>query len=124
MISDFDRVYYTVNNGSEINITKKDNFYETNPIYKGWVIKNNVTVRLYAEVIHYFKNLDIKFNNTIVDTNVYHFNVIEDQQIGTEEPPEIELPKPKFVQVPGFEIIVFIISIILLIVIIRIRKKD
>jgi len=80
--------------------------------------------RVYAEVIHYFENLDIQFNNTIIDSSIYHFNVIADQQIGTEEPPEIELPKPKFVQVPGFEIIVFVISMILLIIILRIRRKD
>ena len=74
-----------------------------------------------SELEEYIKNLDgVKF----VDTSEYHFNVIEDQQIGTEESPEIKLPKPKFVQVPGFEIIVFIISIFLLIVILRIRKKD
>jgi len=124
LITDFDRVYYTVDNGSEINITKKDNFYETNPVYIGWIIKNNATIRVYAEVIHYFENLDIQFNNTIIDSSIYHFNVIDDQQIGTEDPPKIELPKPKFVQVPGFEIIVFVISMILLIIILRIRRKD
>ena len=124
LIYDFDRVYYTVENGSEINITKKDNFYETNPVYRGWIIKNNASIRVYAEVIHYFENLNTNFNNTIIDNSVYHFNVIDDQQIGTQEPPEIELPKPKLVQVPGFELIIFVISMILLVIILKIRRKN
>ena len=124
LMEDFDRVFYTVDNSAEINITKKDGFYETNPIYKGWTIKNNVTIRVYAEVIHYFENSKIEFNNTISDSDIYHFNVIADQQIGSEDPPEIELPKPKLVQVPGFEIIIFIISLLILIIILRIRRKN
>ena len=123
LIDDFDRVYYTVDNGIEINITKKDNFYETNPIYKGWE-KNNVTIKIFAEDIHYFENLNIKFNNTVIDSDEYYFNVIEDQQIGSEDSPIIELPKPKLIQVPGFEIIIFVISIVLLVAILRIRKKE
>jgi hypothetical protein len=122
--TDFDRVYYKVDNGPEINITKKENFYETNPIYKGWIIKNNATIKVYAEDIYYFENLDIKFNNTITDSSTYHFNVIEDQQIGTENSPEIILPKPKLVQVPGFELVVFIISMILIVIILRSQKKN
>jgi hypothetical protein len=124
LLTDFDRIYYTVNNGTEINITKKGNYYETTPLYTGWITKNNVTVRAYGEVIHYFENFDIEFNNTIIDNSEYYFNVIGDQKIGSEESPEIELPKPIYVQVPGFEIIVFIISIIFLIIILRNRRKD
>ena len=124
LLDDFDRVYYTVDDSNEINITKKDNFYKTTPVYKGWITENNVTIRAYGEVIHYFENLDIEFNNTIIDSSIYHFNVKDDQKIGSEESPKIDLPKPKFVQVPGFEIIVFVISMILLIIILRIRRKD
>jgi len=49
--------------------------------------------------------------------------VIEDQQIGSEDSPIIELPKPKLIQVPGFEIIIFIISMILIVIILKIRKN-
>ncbi len=124
LISDFDRLYYTIDGGPEINITKEENFYETSPIYKGWTIKNNVTMKVYGEVIHYFENLDVKFNNTIIDTDVYHFNVISDSKIGSEESPEIELPKPRYIQVPGFEMIIFFISLFLLIIILRFRRKN
>ncbi len=123
LIEDFDRVYYTVDEGIEINVTKKDNFYETSPVYEGWIVKNNVTLRVYGEVIHYFENLDIQFNNTIIDSKTYRFNVIEDQKIGSEKSPEIEIPKPKMIQVPGFEIIVFIISLIFLVVILKYKRK-
>ena len=123
LIVDFDRLYYTVDNGSEINVTKDDNFYKTTPVYKGWKVKENATVRAFAEVIHYFENSDVEFNNTIIDNSIYHFNVIDDQKIGSEEPPIISMPQPKIIQVPGFEIIVFIISMVFLIIILKYPRK-
>ena len=124
LIEDVDRLYYTVDNGSEINVTKEDNFYKTTPIYKGWIVEENATVRAYAEIIHYFENLDIEYNNTIIDSSIYHFNVIDDQKIGSENPPEINMPQPKIIQVPGFEIIAFIISMLLLIIILKYPRKN
>jgi len=122
--SDFDRVYYTVDGGEEINVTEKDGFYETYPKYEGWIKNKNVTVNVYATVIYYFDNLITQFNNTVVDGDSYYFNVSNAPEIGIESPPEIELPHPMFVQVPGFELLVFVLSLIVVLFIFKFRRKE
>ena len=122
--SDFDRVYYTVNDGDEINTTEKDDFYETYPKYEGWV-KNNATVNVYAEVIYYFENYPLQFNNTVVDYDTYFFNVSDTPEIGIEKPPEITLPKYIPMRAtPGFEVAIFLISLVIVGLIFKFRKKD
>jgi hypothetical protein len=108
------RVYYRVDGGKEINATLEKDFYETSPKYEGWIKNKNVTVRVYADVIHYFENLDRKFNNTLVDSSLY-FLKVGAEGIGEEPSPEITLPKYTPISIPGFEILIFIISLILVI---------
>lgn len=126
-------VYYRVNNGPRINITKIDDYYTTYPKYKGWPANQNVTVRVYAEKIHYFRfvmptipteDLNLtEYNNTIVDTQIYYFQTgIEN--IGLEEPPEIEGPVIEYIQIPGFEMILFIAAISIVILIVRKKNED
>ncbi|MEF8879676.1 MAG: hypothetical protein V5A64_04725 [Candidatus Thermoplasmatota archaeon] len=129
-----DQVYYTVNGGKKINMTKQDEYYVTYPKYKGWPQNENVTVRVYAKSVHYFKIATSlqknewdklnpeEFNNTIVDSQEYYFQVGE-QNIGTEDPPGYTKEDPKIVQVPGFETVVFLISLIALALLIRYKKK-
>ncbi len=125
VVSDVSRFYYTVDDGDEINITKGDDFYVTAPKYEGWVKNKNVTVKSYAEVIYYFTNYPLQFNNTIVDYESYYFNVSDAIEIGGEKPPEISLPGPRYVgATPGFEVIVFILSLIIVALIFKFRKKD
>ena len=117
------RVYYTVNDGREINTTKLGEYYETYPEYKGWLTGENVTVKVYAEIIYYFENLNQPFNNTIVDSSTYYFQVGKDN-IGTKEPPKITLPSYKPVQVPGFEAVIFLASLIIAGLILKYRKNN
>jgi len=121
--ADVDRFYYTVDSGSEINVEEKDGFYVSYPKFEGWVKNKNVKVRAYADVIHYFENYPVEFNNTIVDSSIYYFNVSDAIEIGGEEPPELTLPGPTFVTVPGFELVVFLISLIVVALIFKYRKK-
>jgi hypothetical protein len=119
------RFYYKVDNRDEINVTKGDNFYETSPKYEGWIKNKNVTVHAYADVIYYFENNPTQFNNTIVDYDPYYFNVSNAIEIGGEQPPEIELPGPRYVgATPGFEVAIFLISLCIVALIFKYRKKD
>jgi hypothetical protein len=121
---DISRFYYSINGGEYINVTKDDDYYKTSPRIKGWPRGMNVTVKAYADIIYFFNNLPTEFNNTIIDSGTYFFNISDVPEIGTEEPPEIELPRPKFVQIPGFELIVFILSLICILIIFKFRKKE
>lgn len=122
--ADVDWFYYTIDN-QQINITKDedDEFYTSSPRIKGWKKNTEVVAYAYAETIHYFKNNPTRFNNTIIDTSTYYFNVSDAAEIGTENPPEISLPQPRSVQVPGFEIMIFLISLLGVVLIFKYKKK-
>ncbi len=128
-----DIVYYTVNDGPRINVSKKDDYFTTYPKFKGWLANQNVTVKVYAENIHYFKfvmpaiatedfNLT-KYNNTIVDSQVYYFQT-GTENIGLEEPPKSQVPIIEYIQVPGFEAIILIAAIAVVILIFKKKNKD
>ena len=123
--SGLSRFYYTVNDGEEINVTKGDEYYETSPKYEGWIKDNESTVKAYAEVIYYFTNNPLQYNNTVVDSDTYYFNVSNAIEIGGEVSPEITLPQPKSVgATPGFEVAIFLISLAVVALIFKYRKKD
>ena len=123
------RVYYTVNDGVIINATKDDTgFYVTNPKYMGWPRDENVTVTVTAELVYYFENhiVDgefVKYTNTIVDTQSYYFVVADDPNVDTEPRPEVKLPGPRYAAAPGFEALVFLISLAAVVLIFRHSKK-
>ena len=121
---DISRFYYSINKGAYINVTKDGDYYKTSPKINGWQRGMNVSVKAFADIIYYFDNLPTEFNNTIIDSGTYYFNISDIPEIGTEEPPKIELPHPKFFQVPGFELMVFVISLIFVLLILKFRKKD
>ena len=136
--ADVTRVYYTVNDGQEINMTKQDNYWITYPKYEGWPKNSNVTVKVYA-VKNYFysivlgstttqeefdtKTKNISYNNTIEDSTQYYFQTRSDG-IGEEDSPEGDVGGVGIIQVPGFETIIFIIALISIVLIIRYKKKD
>ena len=120
--SDVNRVYYEINN-VKINATKEGEYYVTSPKMIGWEKNTNVTIKVYAEVIHYFENLNQPFNNTITDTDSYSFRVSDDPDIGSEETPKIDMPRYKPLVIPGFEVLMLVVSLIVITLIARRSKK-
>jgi len=127
------RVYYTLDNGKEINADRADKNdkekYETTAEYQGWSENSNFTMNLYAEVFYYFVNIDENFTNTVEDNTEYTFSTGVDPNIGSEPPLEINelsynLPTPRGLpSTPGFEIITFIVSLIAVVFILKSIKK-
>ena len=143
------RVYYRINNGSEINVDRKNEDdkekYATVAEYEGWSTGSIHFVKIYAEVTHYFLNNLEEYSNIVVDTERYNFSTSsDDNNIGTE-PTLVEfnytlaaknkkqlphtlnykLPRPTITPVtPGFEIIAFILSLVVVVFIFKFRKKD
>lgn len=138
--ADVDNVYYTVNNGSKIYFNSSEKigeYYTTYPGYEGWIPNQNVTVRVYAESINYFKivlptnyttgsnlsGLVKKYNNTIVDSQVYYFQT-GTENIGLKTPPTAEPVPVEYVQVPGFETIILLAALAAIVLIFKYKKKD
>jgi hypothetical protein len=141
------RVYYKIDNGSDINVDRKDasdrTKYETSPGFKGWTVNSTVTVHLYAEARHYFINIPEKFSNAVKDTKSYLFSTAKEQNIGTEEPlieynytlallrkPQLtntlnyQLPYPiSMGTTPGFEVVVLVFAIVVVVSLFK-RKKN
>jgi hypothetical protein len=144
--ADVTRLYYTIDNGTAIDVTEKaGDYYVTYPKYEGWPKDKNVTLRVFAEKNYTFdivtdKNLNqmskedlqklqarIKantFDNTIIDNQSYYFRVAGESGVGTVTPPIAVPPTIKYVSVPGFETIIFIISLIAVVLIFKRKKKD
>lgn len=128
------RVYYRIGEGEEINVSRKEandkEEYETTAKYEGWDENTNHTMKVYVEVSHYFVNIGEKFNNTIEDTTAYNFSTGDDSDIGTDVPLtgsdlNYNLPRPiGIAATPGFELALFIISLIIVALIFKNRKKD
>jgi hypothetical protein len=142
------RAYYQLNNGNEINVSRLDvknrQNYRTTPEYVGWLPDSNVTLTPQIEVTYYFINNPKRFNNTIVDTSQYQFQTKGDPGIGIKPPlippvtafklsnenqPENTLnyyiPVPRAIgATPGFEIILFILSLIVVVLLIKYRTKE
>lgn len=63
------------------------------------------------------------YYNYINDTSTYYFDVADESTIGQLESVEIPRPNPRIVAAPGFEIIVFLIALIAVVLILKLRKK-
>ena len=140
------RLYYTVNDGDPINVTDMEGeFYITYPKYEGWPKNTNATMKVYAETKYSLpiatdklpdqmtdeelEKFQIKidshtFNNTITDSQTYYFQVADETGVGIEDSPEAPIPKIETVMIPGFETIVFLVSLLIVILIFKYRKKD
>ena len=139
------RVYYRIEDGSELNVNRKETTdkekYETSAEFQGWTANSTVTVRVYAEVRHYFLNVPEKYSNTITDTTEYLFSTANDQNIGNEDPlveynyslaPPSQLPNTLNYQLPyprsigatpGFELVVVVLSVVVAVFLFKRKKK-
>ena len=139
------RVYYKVNDGEEINTTQqtdRTDFYITSPEYQGWAVGDNITVNVTAVIVYNFENHLLKddegnllvdkngnaiaywFVNYINDTSTYRFDVADESTIGQKETEKALLPRARIVAAPGFEALVFLISLVVVVLIFKYRKKD
>ena len=66
---------------------------------------------------------DYKYENTIVDSQVYYFQTGE-ENIGLETSPGPSPITVNYVQVPGFEAIITIIALAAVVLIFKYKKKD
>jgi len=125
------RVYYKVD-GKEINATysrektlgnKVYEVYETSPSYEGWNESSSVEISVFAEVIHYFLNVEREYSNNIYG-GTYTFNTTADSSIGSTPSPVIEdLPQPRSLrQTPGFGAFAFVAAVAVALLIFRRRK--
>ena len=139
------RLYYTIDNGVPIDVTEKEGgYFVTYPKYIGWPKNQNVTMRVFAEKNYTFdividKNLNQMskeelqilwakidantFSNTIVGDQIYYFRVADETGVGIEMPPTTTPPTIKYVSVPGFEMIIFVISLVAVLLIFKLKKK-
>ena len=108
-------------------------------------------MRVYVEVSYYFTNIFEKYSNIVEDTIKYHFTTAN---IGEETPPQpwnwskpfdeqapvllnyddydsdkpvntqILLPRPTSVSAPGFETVLFLLSIMAIVLIFKYNKKN
>jgi hypothetical protein len=142
------RVYYTIENRSDINVSRKEpndnNKYETSSEFEGWTADSTVTVYVFAEARHYFLNVPEKFSNTVKHTEPYLFSTANDPNIGTEEPLvewnytlallgksqlpntlNYQLPYPIGVgATPGFEVVVLVLAIVVAVFLFKRKKND
>jgi hypothetical protein len=140
------RVYYRIDNSADINVDRKDvgdkEKYETTAEFKGWRENATMAVQVYAEARHYFINVPEKFSNTVRDTEEHTFSTANDPNIGTETPlveynytlaaqrkPQLpntlnyQLPYPVTVSTPGFEAVVTVLAVIVVVLLFK-RKKN
>jgi hypothetical protein len=71
----------------------------------------------------YFPHLNQPFNNTIVDSQPYYFQV-GSEGVAKDPSPAIPLPQYVPIPVPGFEAVIFLFSLIVVVVLVKYRKKD
>jgi PGF-CTERM protein len=142
------RVYYKIENGSDINVNRKittdKEKYETTAEFKGWTANATVSVSVFAEARHYFLNNPEMFSNIVRDSRNYLFTTANDANIGTEEPlvewnatlallnqPQLPntlnyiTPYPISTgATPGFEVLVVLVAIIAVVLLFKRKKKD
>jgi len=142
------RVYYKIENGSDINVNRKiptdKEKYETTAEFKGWTANATVSVSVFAEARHYFLNNPEMFSNTVRDSRNYIFTTANDANIGTEEP-LVEWNATRAIQkqpqlpntlnyitpypistgaTPGFEVIIVLVAITAVVLLFKRKKKD
>jgi hypothetical protein len=142
------RVFYKIDDGSEINVDRKEvndkEKYETSAEFKGWRANSTAVVTVYAEARHYFLNIPEKFSNTVRDNESYLFTTTNDPNIGTEEPLveynytlallkksqlpntlHYQLPYPMSVgTTPGFEVVVLVLAVVVVVFLFKRKKND
>jgi len=121
------RVYYTIN-GKEVNATydgeSSDYYiYKTSPSYVGWEENSENKINVYVEVFHYFPGMNKGYSNIIYGGN-YTIKTGSDENIGKDASPIIkDLPGPVNLRTPGFGIASIMISIIIIALIMRKKRR-
>jgi len=120
------RVYYRINDGTQINTTRTDpEHYQTTPEFSGWTANSTLTLRLYAEVSHYFLNNPLRYSNNVTSNSTYTFSTGIDPSIGaTPDPkPNYALPQPNIQSAtPGFEVLLALSALAVVLLVIRKKK--
>lgn len=124
------RVYYRLNDGREINATRRTTSdierYETTPEVSGWVQNSTASMHLYAEVSHYFLNNPIMYSNNITAPQTSTFSTGADTNIGTaaDPTPNYTLPGPNIQgATPGFEVLIALGALAVVVLVIRKKKQ-
>lgn len=141
------RVYYRLDNGTDINVDRKDPLdkekYDTTAEFKGWAANSTIGVSVYAEARHYFVNIPERFSNTVKDSRQYTFTTANDANIGTEDTlvewnatrallRQTQLPNtlnyitpyPTGIgATPGFEVVIFLAALVAVVFLFRRKKK-
>jgi len=142
------RVYYTLNNEPDINVSRQDEKnredYRTTAEFVGWNPRESVNFTAFVEVSYYFVNNPTKYNNTIQDKTHYQFTTnANDTKIGTETdlvPPShlyalhadkqianslnYYVPVPRSMPAtPGFEVVVFVVALAVALLVVKKRKN-
>lgn len=142
------RVYYKINNGSDINVNLKEindrEKFETTAEFQGWSSNSTATVRIYAESRHYFVNNPEKFSNIVEDTVAHNMSTASDSNIGTKQPLvewnyslyalrraqlpntlNYQLPYPvQMGATPGFQMILTVLALVVVVFLFKYKKKD
>ncbi|MBS3773411.1 MAG: hypothetical protein KGY55_04335 [Candidatus Thermoplasmatota archaeon] len=129
------RVYYVVNNDTEVNATFYDSFggeyvYNTSAVYQGWQPGQQNTLRLHAEVQDYYvlpEDIDYGWNlshRTVSADQTYTYNVEEDSSVGVKASPSKEWPdRPDLQRVPGFGILAAVGALAAVLLVLRRRRE-
>jgi heme/copper-type cytochrome/quinol oxidase subunit 4 len=141
------RVYYTINNGTQLNVSRKDpadkEKYDTTTEYKGWTSNTTVSIHVFAEASHYFVNNPTKFSNIVQDTHVYTMSTGNDSNIGTKPPLQkwnytltlknkpqpatnLNYPLPTPISIgatPGFELLITVVALLVVVLLFKRKKK-
>lgn len=123
-------VYYTLNNGAKINATRRTSSdperYETSPEFAGWTQNSTLTMQIHAEVSYYFINNPVRYSNNVTSSQTITVTTGLDPAIGaTADPkPNYPLPKPQLQSAtPGFEILVAIAALAVVVLVVRKQKR-
>ncbi len=124
------RVYYRLDDGREINATRRTasdtERYETTPEVSGWVQNSTTSLQLYAEVSHYFLNNPTRYSNNVTASQPFPFSTGADKNIGTATDPTPNYPLPASViqsATPGFEILIALGALAVVVLVIRKKKQ-
>ena len=128
------RVYYVVNNDTEVNATFYDTFggeyvFNTSASFAGWQPGRDNTVRIYAEVQDYYvlpEDIDYAWNlshRRLEAGQEYTYTVEQDSSVGVKSSPPKDWPdRPDLQRVPGFGLLAAVAALAVALLVLRRRR--